>query len=98
MMQHAADKLTTLLHQITSEGLTATKQRLFNEGALPPSLTPFILFGETDEQRNHGMKIINDIYYDDIGFDIIEQVLNVQLHRMHALKDKLFEKSQQKHD
>jgi hypothetical protein len=49
MMHHAADKLAVLLHQLTSEGLTATKQRLFNEGALPPALTPFILFGETDE-------------------------------------------------
>jgi hypothetical protein len=54
MMQHAADKLTTLLHQLTREGLTATKQRLFSEGALPPSLTPSILFGETDEKRIHG--------------------------------------------
>jgi hypothetical protein len=49
MMQNAAEKLTTLLHQITSEGLIATKERLFNEGALPPALTPLILFGETDE-------------------------------------------------
>ena len=30
------------------------------------------------------------------GFDIVEQVLNLQLHRMHQIKDMLFEKSQQK--
>ena len=59
LMQNAAVKLESLLHRITSEGLTATKDRLFSEGALPPQLSPQILFGETDEQRIHGKNQIH---------------------------------------